>query len=128
MPEVALGFRAIYGGFLPVFLAFMGRRAIYRKSMFLRTLKLSKRLDSVTVGLLLAYLYLGVFLPRCGDVEVNPGPPKKDTPRQTILSVGAGPASPSCSSPGTAKEPTMSDVMASLHNLTSLGIELKLTK
>ncbi|KAL8609231.1 hypothetical protein ACOMHN_036675 [Nucella lapillus] len=49
-----------------------------KKVMFILTLKLRNRQDGATVGLLLAYLYLGVFHHRCGDIELNPGPPKRE--------------------------------------------------
>ncbi|XP_076441139.1 uncharacterized protein LOC143280390 [Babylonia areolata] len=102
MPEVALSFRAVCGGFVPVYMNFMYRRTVERKSLFIRTLKLRRLQDSVVVGFLLAYLYLGVFLHRCGDVELNPGPGpsgKADNLRQTRMMSSGGGTSASTSSP-----------------------------
>ena len=43
------------------------------------------RADGVTVGLLIFVFYFGNLLHWCGDVELNPGPPKQDFFRQTRL-------------------------------------------
>ena len=134
MPEVALAFRAVCGGFVPVFIAFMFRRFLMRRAMYFRPLKMYYRRDGVAVGLLLAYLYLGVFLHRCGDVELNPGPISPPIPgppgppghpgpggsnmRQTRLMSGTGGGatlrrSSSPSSQTSGDEPTLKDLMAS---------------
>ena len=122
---------------MAVFNAFMNRRAVLKKSMFFRTLTMRRRQDGAVVGLLLAYLYLGVFLHRCGDVEVNPGsefpipgPPgeKVGNPRHTRSTLGGGsgggsgagrsPASSSSSEPTTAQEPhSLTDVISMLTNM-----------
>ena len=53
--------------------------------MHQRVLTPRNRTDGVMVGLLLFVLYFGNLLHRCGDVELNPGPPKQDFFRQTRL-------------------------------------------
>ena len=55
--------------------------------------KLKSMLDGVTCGLLLSILCGGSnLLLQCGDVELNSGPPKADTMRQTRPGSGTTPA------------------------------------
>ena len=79
---------------------FMYRRTLTKVRM--RTLKLSYVPGGVRVRLILVFVYLAGFLLRCGDVEPNPGPPK----RQTLLSQSASDV-----------EPTIGDVVKMLKDL-----------
>ena len=86
---------------------------------------LKSRVDGVTLGLLLSYLFWGSLL-QCGDVEQNPGP--TDNMRQSRLisgsraanterAVGSQGTPPNAATP--TKQPTLSDVMATLQNMNN---------
>jgi len=62
----------------------MYRRA--KNKVKIRTLHLRSLQAGVIVGLLLAQIFYCNLIQRCGDVELNPGPPKADQLRQTRLS------------------------------------------
>lgn len=94
------------------------------KNLLTRTLVLRNRLHGVMVGLLLGHLFFCNLLARCGDVELNPGPPKTDYMRQTRLSSrdkeGSDPrrmsdhtarASHDSAVAAAANQPTLNDVM-----------------
>ena len=85
MPCAPLLFRAACGGFLPVFISFMLKRGKFKAAMFVRVLTLRNRRDGVMAGVLLCLLYMGNLLHQCGDIELNPGPPKLD-PRSSFSS------------------------------------------
>ncbi|KAL8579615.1 hypothetical protein ACOMHN_025568 [Nucella lapillus] len=88
MPVSPLAFRAVCGGFLPVYMTFMLKRAKFKAAMFLRVLTLRNRRDGVVTGVILFLLYWGDLIHQCGDVELNPGPPKPDSFKQTTLRSG----------------------------------------
>lgn len=130
MPSAAVNFRAVCGCFLPVYTTFMLKRAIRKHAMRIAIVKLRRRVDGVTFGLLLSYLFWGSLLLQCGDIESNPGPnppQSKDKMRQTRLaSAGAGGTRASMENPGNpqggassqpVKEPTLTDVMSMLQAL-----------
>eukprot|EP00745_Piridium_sociabile_P008280 TRINITY_DN15544_c0_g1_i7.p1 TRINITY_DN15544_c0_g1~~TRINITY_DN15544_c0_g1_i7.p1 ORF type:complete len:407 (+),score=79.65 TRINITY_DN15544_c0_g1_i7:186-1223(+) len=144
MPSAATDFRQVCGSFVPVFVAFMAKRAKKKLAMRIAIVTLSRRLDGVTFGLTLTYLFWGGFLMRCGDIESNPGPtappvhpaPPKDTTRHTRqttlgssrsrLSVDKSGDSSPLHSP-RPQEPTLSDVMATLSTLKAMGDQMKTT-
>ncbi|XP_076437367.1 uncharacterized protein LOC143276635 [Babylonia areolata] len=74
IPSAPLVFRATCGSFVPVFLAFMLKRARQKAAMRVAILSLRGRTDGVTLGLLLTLIFWGGLLLKCGDVEQNPGP------------------------------------------------------
>eukprot|EP00745_Piridium_sociabile_P031717 TRINITY_DN52698_c0_g1_i5.p1 TRINITY_DN52698_c0_g1~~TRINITY_DN52698_c0_g1_i5.p1 ORF type:complete len:344 (+),score=84.28 TRINITY_DN52698_c0_g1_i5:194-1225(+) len=127
MPSGQLEFRARCGCFLPLFQFFMLKRARKCAAMQQKTLKIRTVTGGVIVGCLLTYLFWGSFLLQCGDVEVNPGPPRKDTLRQTSLTGGRRDStektgSKTTSTPTTpqpAAEPSLLDVMAMLQAMTT---------
>lgn len=87
--------------------------------------------DGVAVGLLLSLLVFGNLLQRCGDIEVNPGPPKSDNLRQTRLMSGGADrrnsverGGPAASGRGEA-EPTLRDVMSMLSSMNVKFDEMK---
>lgn len=100
----------------------------------IRTLRMSTVQAGVTVGLLLSFMYFGILLERCGDIELNPGPPKTDLLRQTRLSTRGGSAERKSTTnaeatenhPGVGggvttvtTEPTLIDVMSMLTCMNS---------
>lgn len=88
MPSTALDFRHVCGSFVPVFVAFMWKRAKGKAAMRVSVFTLRNRTDGAVFGLLLCYLFWGSLLQQCGDVELNPGPPKQNNMRQTRLASG----------------------------------------
>ena len=132
MPSGSLEFRSVCGGFLSIYLHFMYKRCVKKASMRINTLKLRNRADGVMVGLLLFLLYFGNLIHQCGDVELNPGPPKLDTMRQTRLSNVRGNSSErqkgdsvAGASANAAGEPTLRDVMGALSNMNSKFDDMK---
>ena len=87
MPLGALDFRAVCGCFMPVYNNLMVKRSKLKAAMKLAIVILKPRVDGVTLGLLLSYLFWGNLLLQCGDVEQNPGP--TDNMRQTRLTSGS---------------------------------------
>ncbi|KAK7493933.1 hypothetical protein BaRGS_00014815 [Batillaria attramentaria] len=83
MPAEPLQFRQKCGAFVVVFIAFMFRRA--EKKVWTCALKLNSHSAGVMVGLHLAQIFCCNLIQLCGDVELNPGPPKSDQMRQTRL-------------------------------------------
>ncbi len=91
--------------------------------------------DGIMVGLLLSLLYFGILLHRCGDIELNPGPPKTDNLRQTRLMSGSASRTSSAERRETwdnngqttrvvtgeksGAEPTLRDVMSMLSNMNT---------
>lgn len=137
MPACPLSFRAICGCFTPVLIMFLDLRARRKASMRMRTLALKTRTSGVVWGLVLTYLYWGSLLYQCGDVELNPGPPTKDTSamRQTRLTSASARRTSSdrasavsdsfSSSTQQTGEPTLRDVMCALTNLNIRFDELQ---
>ena len=118
MPSGNLDFRTVCGRFVSVFMAFMSKRAMAAKRNRYNVLKLKSMLDGATCGLLLSILFWGSnLLLQCGDVELNPGPPKADTMRQTRLGSGTTPARSTDNPQTEGKEPTLADVMAVLSSM-----------
>ncbi|KAL8607307.1 hypothetical protein ACOMHN_039457 [Nucella lapillus] len=79
----------------------------------------------VTVGLLLVQFFYCDLLQRCGDIELNPGPPKRDSSRQSKLQ-GADQTSDAASSHSQhapdSKEQSIAEVLTMLHSMnTSLN-------
>ena len=108
-----LDFRTVCGRFVSMFMVFMSKRVMAAKRNRCSVLKLKSTLHDATCGLLLSMLHgatcglllsmlhgatCGLLLSilfwgsnlllQCGDVELNPGPPKADTMRQTRLGIG----------------------------------------
>ena len=122
MPASALAFRAVCGCFVSVFVAFMLKRASLKAAMRQRVLTPRNRLHGVMVGLLLFLLFFGNLLHQCGDVELNPGPPKQDSFRQTRLTSGNRENTTTGTTTAgerTANDPTLKDVMQVLTTLDS---------
>eukprot|EP00745_Piridium_sociabile_P026260 TRINITY_DN4177_c0_g1_i1.p1 TRINITY_DN4177_c0_g1~~TRINITY_DN4177_c0_g1_i1.p1 ORF type:complete len:346 (+),score=74.51 TRINITY_DN4177_c0_g1_i1:173-1210(+) len=141
MPSAQLDFRARCGGFLPIFLHFMWKRAVFKKAMQVSILTVRSRRAGVFLGLTLVFLFWGdnlflhrgdrELLLRCGDVEANPGP-DKETPvpsassskpsyRQTRLSSSQAHSSRPSTEP---KQPSLSDVMETLSTLQDLNTSM----
>jgi predicted RNase H-like nuclease (RuvC/YqgF family) len=82
------------------------------------------------VGLLLAQIFFCNLLQQCGDVELNPGPPKPD-PRQTRLTSKSGEGgmgrreSVDRQPKGASAEPSLTDIMSKLVDMDS-SIDRKL--
>lgn len=122
MPAVPLNFRAKCGCFVATFIAFMHRRAMNKVKI--RTLKLHSLCAGVMVGLLLAQIFYCNLLQLCGDVELNPGPPKpipQDQMRQTRLTSKSGESGGGWreSMDKSNSEPTLKDVMDRLASMDS---------
>ena len=105
-------------------------RARKKAAMYLPTLKMKNLQGGVTVGLLLSFLFYGILLQRCGDIELNPGPgpTRTNNLRQTRLASATGSttaASTSSQPETTVEEPTLKDVMSMLHNMNSKFDEVK---
>ena len=100
MPSAALAFRASCGCFHAVFIAFMCERAKEKAALRFAKLTPRSRLDGVTLGLTLVYLFWGSLLLRCGDIEQNPGPesPAPKATRQSTLKARMTSSSRSASS------------------------------
>lgn len=125
MPAVPLVFRAKCGSFVSIFIFFMGRRLANRFKV--RTLHLRSRVAGAVVGLLLAQIFFCNLLQQCGDVELNPGPPKMD-PRQTRLSSKSGEMGVGrreSVEKGASAEPSLTDIMSKLVDMDS-SIDRKL--
>ncbi|KAL8561521.1 hypothetical protein ACOMHN_057215 [Nucella lapillus] len=100
------------------------KRAKEKLAARVAILKLCRKVDGVTFGFVLSYLFWGGVLMQCGDIESNPGPnppPGKDGMRQTRLSSAGSARSVSLDRPATANtaEPSLSDIMASIDSLKS---------
>ena len=127
MPSAALDFRRVCGGFVPVYVTFMLKRARQRASMRVTIYTLRTKTDGVLFGVLLCFLFWRSLLQQCGDIETNPGPPKLDNMRQTRLASGGRRLSADrtdatqSSTPPTSQnqEPTLTDVMAILNTMNS---------
>ncbi|KAL8580644.1 hypothetical protein ACOMHN_043460 [Nucella lapillus] len=79
----------------------------------------------VTVGLLQVQFFYCDLWHCCGDIELNPGPPKRDSSRQSKLQ-GADQAYNAASFPSQhaldSKEQSIAEVLATLHSMnTSLN-------
>eukprot|EP00745_Piridium_sociabile_P036491 TRINITY_DN65635_c0_g1_i5.p1 TRINITY_DN65635_c0_g1~~TRINITY_DN65635_c0_g1_i5.p1 ORF type:complete len:347 (+),score=67.10 TRINITY_DN65635_c0_g1_i5:180-1220(+) len=136
MPSSAVQFRGVCGSFLATYINFMSKRAEKKLASRVAMLRLSRRVDGVTFGFVLSYLFWGGILLRCGDIETNPGPPAppappahsnvKDSKMQTRLSTTGGlrkvsvekTSHPGASASPSRSQPTLSDIMASLSALT----------
>ena len=130
MPAVPLNFRAKCGCFVATFITFMHCRALNKVKI--RTLRLHSMSAGVMVGLLLAQIFYCNLLQLCGDVELNPGPPKlinqQDQMRhQTRLSSKGGElvGGRRESIDRSNSEPTLKDVMDRLASMDS-NIDKKL--
>eukprot|EP00745_Piridium_sociabile_P021834 TRINITY_DN3372_c0_g4_i2.p2 TRINITY_DN3372_c0_g4~~TRINITY_DN3372_c0_g4_i2.p2 ORF type:complete len:248 (-),score=27.65 TRINITY_DN3372_c0_g4_i2:1071-1814(-) len=128
MPSAPLAFRATCGSFIPVFMSFMTKRARERADMRVAMLRPRTRLDGVTLGLLLTYIFWGSLLYRCGDVEQNPGPiDDRKTLKQTRLSTSrlrgatdrTGSSSDSVQTTSSPLEPSRTDLMEMLQEMNS---------
>eukprot|EP00745_Piridium_sociabile_P029148 TRINITY_DN47464_c1_g1_i4.p1 TRINITY_DN47464_c1_g1~~TRINITY_DN47464_c1_g1_i4.p1 ORF type:complete len:325 (-),score=61.62 TRINITY_DN47464_c1_g1_i4:364-1338(-) len=122
MPSAPLLFRVACGGFLPVYISFMSNRAKFKAAMFQRVLTLRSRTDGVMTGVLLFLLYMGNLIHQCGDIELNPGPPKQDTSyRQTRLTSGGMRRDSGGRVAGekSSDDPTLKDVMSVLTDLSA---------
>ena len=111
---------------MPVYNNFMAKRSKLKAAMKIAIVILKSRVDGVTLGLLLSYLFWGSLLLQCDDVEQNPGP--TDNMRQTRLTSGSRAATteravgsqgtpPNAATP--TKQPTLSDVMATLQSMNN---------
>ena len=125
MPAGPLDFRPKCGSFFFVFLAFMDKRVGEVIAMRVRVLTVRTRSEGVMVGLVLAVLWTNDLLMRCGDVEQNPGPltNEKDLrqPQRTTRQSSADrrAPTPNRAEAGAGKEPTLTDVMASIQTLNA---------
>ena len=141
MPVDSLHFRAHCGQFLSTFLYFMTKRAGNARKMWIRVISVRCRMQGVMVGLIIAVFFSGGdLLQRCGDVEMNPGPPKPNNTMQTRLnswnrsnsaadrhSTAENTSTPTSRKDITVTEPelTLKDVMAVLTSVHSKVDELK---
>ena len=124
---------------MPIFIGFMLKRALFKAAMHQRVLTPRNRADGVMVGLLLFLLYFGNLLHQCGDIELNPGPPKQDSLRQTRLTSGSRTrsvernitpenttaANVNQAGESLATDPTLKDVMYVLTSMNSKFDDLK---
>ena len=117
---------------MPIFIAFMRKRAIEKAAMRIAILTPRCRADGVTLGLLLTLMFWGGILLRCGDVERNPGPPKSLKQGKLLTTSGdrrsrADRASDAGSDAGSGKtasssppeQHTLADIVTTLHSLKS---------
>lgn len=114
MPIAAIQFSAKCGQFLWTFVNFMRRRAI--RSVDTRKPTMTVAFRHRHAAAVILFVFLTGQLLRCGDVESNPGPPKKQT---TLSSVASATRSNSVSNheETTPGEPTLSDVVQMLGTL-----------
>ena len=130
MPAAPLVFRSCCGCFVPVFMAFMSKRAKEKAAARIAMLTPRNRVDGVTLGLLLTLMFWGGILLRCGDVERNPGPGgNKAGTKQTRLSTIAGSdrrsstdktgdsGTAQTTTPSTPDQPTMADLMQMMQSM-----------
>lgn len=122
MPSGNQDFRPVCGRFAIIFDIFMLKRAKQKAAMTVKTCNPRTRTNGVILGLVLTYLFWGGILLQCGDVELNPGPPKQDTMRQTRLNTGAERSESAQNKPA---EPTLVDVMGVLQTLNNKFDEMK---
>eukprot|EP00745_Piridium_sociabile_P017360 TRINITY_DN26126_c0_g2_i9.p1 TRINITY_DN26126_c0_g2~~TRINITY_DN26126_c0_g2_i9.p1 ORF type:complete len:184 (-),score=36.32 TRINITY_DN26126_c0_g2_i9:318-824(-) len=104
-------------------------------SMRVRVLRVRNRATGVMVGLVLTVFFFEELLLRCGDVEANPGPPRREAAKLTQSTLTRR-----CSSVGentllkervasvsdpVIGEPTLHDVMSMLTTLNTKFDEMK---
>ena len=102
--------------------------------MHQRVLTPRNRADGIMVGLLLFVLYFGKLLHRCGDVELNPGPPKQDFCRQTRLTsssrtnnaeLNSQKGNSTSSGEMVGNDPALKDIMHMLTTMNSKSDDIK---
>ena len=128
MPAVSLTFRASCGCFVAVFIRFMFGRAKKKAESKCRTLRPRTRKTGVMVGLTLLVFFWSNLLMQCGDIEVNPGPPKHTkqtrlTSSSSLVSLNNKPED-SCANEHderqeTGPELSLKDVMTMLNGMNT---------
>ena len=116
MPSGMLVFRAACGCFVYHLIHLLGRRAERARERMMKVVVLSRRSSGVLFGTVLYFFFWSSFwgslLLQCGDVEMNPGPPKQIQTR--LSSSGAG------SKAGTPpSDPSLADLMEKLNGMDS---------
>eukprot|EP00745_Piridium_sociabile_P003051 TRINITY_DN11851_c0_g1_i1.p1 TRINITY_DN11851_c0_g1~~TRINITY_DN11851_c0_g1_i1.p1 ORF type:complete len:329 (+),score=56.83 TRINITY_DN11851_c0_g1_i1:188-1174(+) len=132
MPSTDQDFRIRCGCFVPVFMAFMLKRAKNRAAMRYRPLQIKTRAGGVIIGCLLTLLFWGGFLLQCGDIEQNPGPPKSlrqssliSASRRVSVERGRSNSTSTLSTASATEEPTLVDVVSMLQALNNKFDEMK---
>ena len=90
MPAQALSFRAACGCFHAVLIHILGRKAKKYAEGRMKVVRLSSRGQGCIFGFVLTLMFWGSLLLRAGDVETNPGPPKRDNVGGGMSGGGAG--------------------------------------